>query len=203
MRLPHATALVIGTIIGASIFVQPSEVTTQVHSVGAVLLVWLLSGAVTLIGALICAELASTFTRTGGVYVYLSESFHPALGFLWGWAMLLTMHSGILAAIAQDVELRGGRTARRLVSAGVVGVTGAIGAVLIVSTHPFDHHPHWHEMIFGAVWSGILVVSVALGLMGERTKTFCAPCTILSKGPPVAASAAAIGSKVGITANEG
>ena len=92
--------MVVGTIIGASIFVQPSEVTSQVHTVGAVLLVWLLSGLLTLIGSLVCAELASTFTRTGGVYVYLSEALHPMLGFLWGWAMLLTMHSGIIAAIA-------------------------------------------------------------------------------------------------------
>lgn len=92
--------MVVGTIIGASIFVQPSEVTSQVHSVGGVLLVWFLAGLLTLIGSLVCAELASTFTRTGGVYVYLSEAFHPALGFLWGWAMLLTMHSGIIAAIA-------------------------------------------------------------------------------------------------------
>ncbi len=100
IRLPHATAMVVGTIIGASIFVQPSEVTTQVHSVPWVLLAWLASGALTLIGSLVCAELASTFTRTGGVYVYLSESLHPSLGFLWGWAMFLTMHSGIIAAIA-------------------------------------------------------------------------------------------------------
>jgi len=100
IRLPHATAMVVGTIIGASIFVQPSEVTSQVHSVGGVLLVWLLAGMLTLIGSLVCAELASMFTRTGGVYVYLTEAFHPALGFLWGWAMLLTMHSGIIAAIA-------------------------------------------------------------------------------------------------------
>jgi APA family basic amino acid/polyamine antiporter len=92
--------MVVGTIIGASIFVQPSEVTSQVHTVGGVLLVWFLAGLLTLIGSLVCAELASTFTRTGGVYVYLSEAFHPALGFLWGWAMLLTMHSGIIAAIA-------------------------------------------------------------------------------------------------------
>lgn len=100
IRLPHATAMVVGTIIGASIFVQPSEVTSQVHSVSGVLLVWLAAGLLTLIGSLVCAELASTFTRTGGVYVYLTEAFHPALGFLWGWAMLVTMHTGIIAAIA-------------------------------------------------------------------------------------------------------
>jgi APA family basic amino acid/polyamine antiporter len=135
LRLPHATAMVIGTIIGASIFVQPSEVTTQVHSVQAVLLVWLLSGAVTLIGALICAELASTFTRTGGVYVYLSESFHPALGFLWGWAMLLTMHSGILAAIATVFARYAGffvpmdATGSRVVAIGVILLLSAINYV--------------------------------------------------------------------------
>jgi APA family basic amino acid/polyamine antiporter len=87
IRLPHATALVVGTIIGASIFVQPSEITSAVPSVGGVLLVWALAGVLTLAGALVCAELASAFTRSGGVYVYLREAYHPALGFLWGWAM--------------------------------------------------------------------------------------------------------------------
>jgi APA family basic amino acid/polyamine antiporter len=58
------------------------------------------SGALTLIGALVCAELASTFTQTGGVYLYLNKAFSPAVGFLWGWAMFWTMHSGIIAAIA-------------------------------------------------------------------------------------------------------
>ena len=99
IRLPHATAMVVGTIIGASIFVQPSEVSGQVPSVGGVLLVWLVSGALTLIGALVCAELASTFTRTGGVYVYLKEAYGPPVGFLWGWAMFWTMHSGIIAVV--------------------------------------------------------------------------------------------------------
>jgi len=100
MGLPRATAMVVGTIIGASIFVQPSEITGRVPSVAGVLAVWLVSGGLTLIGALVCAELASTFTRTGGVYVYLRESFGPPVGFLWGWAMFWSMHSGIIAAIA-------------------------------------------------------------------------------------------------------
>lgn len=100
IRLPHATALVVGTIIGASIFVQPAEVTARVPSVTGVLLVWMVAGILTLIGALVCAELGSTFTRSGGVYVYLSEAFGPWLGFLWGWAMFWCMHTGIIAAIA-------------------------------------------------------------------------------------------------------
>ncbi len=54
----------------------------------------------TLIGALVCAELSSAYPQTGGVYVFLKEIYSPSLGFLWGWAMFWTMHSGILAAIA-------------------------------------------------------------------------------------------------------
>jgi APA family basic amino acid/polyamine antiporter len=91
--------MVVGTIIGASIFVQPSLITGQVPSTKAVFLVWAIAGVLTLFGALVSAELASAFPRTGGVYVFLKEAFSPALGFLWGWAMFWSMHSGIIAAI--------------------------------------------------------------------------------------------------------
>jgi basic amino acid/polyamine antiporter, APA family len=100
MGLPHATAIVIGTILGASIFIQPSEISRLVPSGEGLMLVWLAAGALTLSGALVCAELASAFPSTGGVYVFLRQSISPALGFLWGWAMFWVMHSGIIAAIA-------------------------------------------------------------------------------------------------------
>lgn len=98
--LPHAIAMVVGTIIGASIFVQPSEITGQVPSIWGVFLVWLVSGILTFFGALVCAEFASIFTQSGGVYVYLKEAYSPAIGFLWGWAMFWSIHSGIIAAIS-------------------------------------------------------------------------------------------------------
>jgi len=98
--LPQATAMVVGTIIGASIFVQPSEITGQVPSVPGVFMVWLIAGILTFFGALVCAEMASIFTQTGGVYVFLKESFSPSTGFLWGWGMFWSIHSGIIAAIA-------------------------------------------------------------------------------------------------------
>ncbi|MFQ5737521.1 MAG: APC family permease [Acidobacteriota bacterium] len=100
MGLPHATAMVVGTIIGASIFVQPSEISRLVHSVPAVLGAWLVAGILTLFGSLVCAELASMFSVSGGVYLYLKEAYSPAIGFLWGWAMFWVMHSGIIAAVA-------------------------------------------------------------------------------------------------------
>ncbi|HET9706424.1 MAG TPA: amino acid permease [Vicinamibacterales bacterium] len=98
--LRTATALVVGTIIGSSIFVQASEITSLVPSPAAVVLAWAVAGVLTLIGALVCAELASAYPRTGGVYVYLKEVYSPMLGFLWGWATFWSMHTGILAAIA-------------------------------------------------------------------------------------------------------
>lgn len=100
LGITHATAMVVGTIIGSAIFVQPSEITRQMPSVTGILLVWLAAGVLTLCGALALAELASAFPATGGIYVYLKEAYSPAAGFLWGWAMLWSIHSGVIAAIA-------------------------------------------------------------------------------------------------------
>src|SRR5499427_6598000 len=92
--------MVVGTILGSAVFVQASELTEHVPRIWAVLLAWSISGLLTLAGALACAELASAFPRTGGVYVFLKETYAPAVGFLWGWAMFWVMHSGIIAAMA-------------------------------------------------------------------------------------------------------
>lgn len=100
MGVSHATAMVVGIIIGASIFVQPSEITRLVANARGLLLVWAAAGALTLCGALLCAELSRVFPQTGGVYVFLKEIFSPGMGFLWGWGMFWSMHSGIIAAIA-------------------------------------------------------------------------------------------------------
>jgi basic amino acid/polyamine antiporter, APA family len=100
MTLVHATSMVIGIIVGASIFIQPSEITRLVPSTLGLMMVWLAAGALTLCGALVCAELSAVFPDTGGVYVFLKKIFSPALGFLWGWGMFWSVHSGIIAAIA-------------------------------------------------------------------------------------------------------
>jgi len=132
IRLPHATALVVGTIIGASIFVQPSEITSLVPSVPGILAVWLAAGALTLAGAVVTAELASTFPRSGGVYVYLTEAFGRPAGFLWGWAMFWSMHSGIIAAIAvifaryAGYVVPLGPAGTKAVAIGVIGLLSGI-----------------------------------------------------------------------------
>ncbi len=130
MGLLPTTALVVGTIIGASIFVQPSEITALVPDTAGVLAAWTIAGLLTLFGALVCAELASAMPRTGGVYVFLNESFSPLAGFLWGWAMFWIMHSGIIAAIAVVFA----RYTGHFVPVGDTGVRViAIGAILVLS----------------------------------------------------------------------
>jgi APA family basic amino acid/polyamine antiporter len=100
IRLHHATAMVVGTILGAAIFVQPSEISRLVPSVPGMLAVWAICGLLTFCGALVCAELASAFPQTGGVYIFLRETFPPLAGFLWGWAMFWSIHTGIISATA-------------------------------------------------------------------------------------------------------
>src|SRR5690348_15878477 len=130
MSLGHASAMVVGIILGASIFIQPSEITRLVPSSPGVLLGWLAAGALTFCGALVCAELSAVFPNTCGVYVFMKEIFSPAVGFLWGWGMFWSMHSGIIAAIAVVLA----RYAGYFVPLNEWGVRGvAIAAVLLLS----------------------------------------------------------------------
>ena len=130
LRVPHATAMVVGTIIGASIFVQPSEMGAALPSIPGLLLAWVVAGLLTAVGSLICAELASAYPRTGGVYVFLKETLSPAVGFLWAWAMFWSMHSGIIAAIAVICARYAGSIVP-LTDAGQRWT--AIGAILLLS----------------------------------------------------------------------
>ena len=130
LGLAHATAIVVGIIVGSSIFAQPSEITRLVPSTRWGMLVWAVAGLLTFFGALVCAELARAFPETGGVYIFLKRIFSPALAFLWGWAMFWSTHSGIIAAIAVIM----GRYAGYFVPLGETGIrVVAIAAVLGLS----------------------------------------------------------------------
>src|SRR3982074_1508265 len=122
--------MVVRTIVGSSIFVQPSEVSKAVPSFSGMLLGWVAAGALTWFGASICAELASAYPRTGGVYVFLREMFSPAAGFLWGWAMFWSMHSGVIAAVARVCA----RYPAAIVPMGDLGIRlTAVGGILVLS----------------------------------------------------------------------
>jgi basic amino acid/polyamine antiporter, APA family len=94
------TMIVMGGIIGAGIFITPYIVAQQVPSTILILGAWAFGGLVALAGAFIYAELSSQSSVSGGQYVYLRDAFHPALAFVYGWALLLVTQSGGMAAVA-------------------------------------------------------------------------------------------------------
>src|SRR5206468_12497806 len=95
-----ATALVVGSMIGSGIFIVAAEIMREVHSPSLLLIVWALSGVVTLLGALSYGELAAMFPKAGGQYVYLREGVSPLFGYLYGWTLFVVIQTGTIAAVA-------------------------------------------------------------------------------------------------------
>ena len=113
-----ATMVVIGGIIGSGIFINPYIVAQRLDSTWLVLAAWAAGGLIALAGAFAYAELGATFPKAGGQYVYLRDGWHPLVGFLYGWALLLLIESGAIAAVAitfatYALRLAGGRISRR------------------------------------------------------------------------------------------
>ncbi|HEY4341336.1 MAG TPA: amino acid permease [Steroidobacteraceae bacterium] len=95
-----ATALVAGSMIGSGVFIVSADIARQVGSPGMLLLVWLIAGVTTVIGALTYSELASLFPKAGGQYVYLREGVSPLFGYLYGWTLFTVIQTGTIAAVA-------------------------------------------------------------------------------------------------------
>jgi basic amino acid/polyamine antiporter, APA family len=101
LGLFDATMIVMGGIVGAGIFANPSEVAHRVHTPFLILGVWILGGLLAMCGAFIWAELATRLPgAAGGQYVYLREAYHPAIAFVYGWGLLLVTQTGGMAAVA-------------------------------------------------------------------------------------------------------
>jgi basic amino acid/polyamine antiporter, APA family len=100
LGLLDSTMLVVGSMIGSGIFIVSADIASQVRSPGLLMAVWLVSGVMTLIGALSYGELAAAMPHAGGQYVYLRESLGPLWGFLYGWTMLLVIQTATIAAVA-------------------------------------------------------------------------------------------------------
>src|SRR3982751_3993445 len=95
-----ATMLVMGGIIGSGIFVPPAEVARHVGTPLLIVGVWILGGLVALAAAFVYAELAARRPEVGGQYAYLRDAYGPMPAFLYGWALLLVIQSGGMAAVA-------------------------------------------------------------------------------------------------------
>ncbi len=95
-----ATMIVAGAMIGSGIFIVSADIAREVGAAGWLLGVWLLAGAMTVMGARCYAELATMYPHAGGQYVFLREAFGPLAGFLYGWTLFLVIQTGTIAAVA-------------------------------------------------------------------------------------------------------
>lgn len=100
LGLLDATLLVAGSMIGSGIFIVSADITRHVGSAGWLLVVWLITGFMTLTAALSYGELSAMFPKAGGQYVYLKESYNPLVGFLYGWSFFSVIQTGTIAAVA-------------------------------------------------------------------------------------------------------
>src|SRR5579884_2545642 len=114
LGLFDATMIVMGGIIGSGIFVNPYVVARQVHTSALILGAWILGGLTALAGAFIYAELAMLRPNLGGQYAYLRDAYHPIVAFLYGWALLIVIQTGGMAAVAVTFA----RYAREIVHTG-------------------------------------------------------------------------------------
>src|ERR687883_1512447 len=99
LGLLDSTMIVAGSMIGSGIFIVSGEISRQVGSPGWLLVVWAITGLLTVMAALSYGELAAMMPQAGGQYVYLREAFSPLWGFLYGWSAFLVIQTGSIAAV--------------------------------------------------------------------------------------------------------
>lgn len=99
LKLLDATMIVVGSMIGSGIFIVSADIARSVGGGGLMLLVWAITGVVTLIAALSYGELAGMMPKAGGQYVYLREAYNPFVGFLYGWTLFTVIQTGTIAAV--------------------------------------------------------------------------------------------------------
>lgn len=100
LNLFDSTAIVVGSMIGSGIFIVSADIARQVGSPGWLMVVWIITGLMTIFAALSYGELAGMFPNAGGQYVYLKEAYNPFTGFLYGWTLFLVIQTGTIAAVA-------------------------------------------------------------------------------------------------------
>src|ERR1700743_3609895 len=99
LGLLDGTMLVAGSMIGSGIFIVSADITRNVGSAGWLIVVWLITGFMTLTAAVSYGELSGMFPKAGGQYVYLKEAYNKLTGFLYGWSFFAVIQTGTIAAV--------------------------------------------------------------------------------------------------------
>ena len=171
LRLRDLFLLFIGSVIGSGIFRTPGPILHQVGgSVGMALLVWIVGGVLSLLGALTYAELAATNPEAGGLYCYIRDGFGRASAFLYGWCLFLVIASGSVAALArvfgeyfaQIVPIS--QTLQTVVAVIVIGI---VTIVNVWGTRKSSDLQNWTTLVKAAV---IVVLSAVLLSLGHHAR---------------------------------
>ncbi|MGA8027017.1 MAG: amino acid permease [Bryobacteraceae bacterium] len=172
-----ATMIVMGGIIGSGIFVNPYVVARQVHTSFLILAAWILGGLTALAGAFIYAELAMLRPDVGGQYAYLREAYHPSVAFLYGWALLLVMQTGGMAAVAITFA----RYAREIVHTGASdGLIATFALVFLTVVNCLGVRSG------SAVQSTLMVMKIAAVAVLVAAGFLAAPAAMPAVAPAVA-----------------
>ncbi len=99
LRLIDATMIVAGSMIGSGIFIVSTDIVRNVGSAGWLIVVWIISGLMTVMAAVSYGEMSGMFPKAGGQYVYLKEAFNPLCGFLYGWSSFTVIQTATIAAV--------------------------------------------------------------------------------------------------------
>jgi APA family basic amino acid/polyamine antiporter len=175
LRTRDLVLIVIGTVIGSGIFIVPGDVMRQTGgAVGLSLLVWVVGGVLSLLGALTYAELGASRPDAGGLYVYLKDAFGPAAGFLYGWTAFFVIGSGSVATLAVAFT----RYAREFVPLGgfeakllAVAVIAVVATINVLGTRRGADVQNWST----AIKAGAIVVMSALLLAARPDEAAPAP----------------------------
>lgn len=173
LNLKDLTMLIIGSVIGSGIFLVPGGVLTGVGgSVAVALLVWLVGGLLSLLGALTYGELSANRPQAGGLYVYIRDAFGPMPAFLFGWTMFFAISSGAIATLAVAFSTTLAQVIamppviEKIISVAVILLMMTIN---VIGTRTSADVQNWTTAIKVI---GILLMSVALLLFGrEYTST--------------------------------
>ena len=182
LGLVTVVSLVVASMIGSGVFTTSGFLLADLHTPGRVLLTWVAGGLLAILGALCYGALARRFPESGGEYVFLARTVHPAAGYLAGWASLLVGFSAPLAAVA----LAFGEYTREWLPSSTPALTGSALVILFAALHAFHvQRGAWAQN--AAVAVKLALILVLLGWAGARLDP-----PALSASPGVAAATFAV-----------
>lgn len=171
-----STALVAGSMIGSGIFIVSADIARNLGSPGWMLIVWVITGLMTIFAALSYGELASMMPKAGGQYVYLREAFNPMAGFLYGWTFFTVIQTGTIAAVGMAFAKFAGvlipwfSESNVLLNLGIIKINTvhllAITSILVLTFNNLMgiQNGKWVQNVFTFLKVGLLIGFIFLGL---------------------------------------